>query len=139
MPAALVEMAYLTNGEQEQRVKSDEFQGAVVEAIYGADRTVQDLSRGFADAMSRTRWLQVGGIVRVFAVAAWNRVERLERVVVPVRCLNGAAPAAPAASVPHIIATLYYGTPDGQALAAVKREVPTRRRSPGAGSPDSRE
>jgi len=36
MPAALVEMVYLTNGEQEQRVKSDEFQGAVVEAIYGA-------------------------------------------------------------------------------------------------------
>jgi len=36
MPAALVEMAYLTNGEQEQRMKSDEFQGAVVEAIYGA-------------------------------------------------------------------------------------------------------
>jgi N-acetylmuramoyl-L-alanine amidase len=36
MPAALVEMAYLTNGEQEQRVKSDEFQSAVVEAIYGA-------------------------------------------------------------------------------------------------------
>jgi hypothetical protein len=26
--------------------------------------------------------------------------------------------------VAHIIATLYYGTPDGQALAAVKREVP---------------
>ena len=36
MPAALIEMAYLTNGEQEQRVKSDEFQVAVVEAIYGA-------------------------------------------------------------------------------------------------------
>jgi len=36
MPAALVEMAYLTNGEQEQRLKSDDFQGAVVEAIYGA-------------------------------------------------------------------------------------------------------
>jgi len=36
MPAALVEMVYLTNGEQEQRVKSDEFQGAVVEAMYGA-------------------------------------------------------------------------------------------------------
>jgi N-acetylmuramoyl-L-alanine amidase len=36
MPAALVEMVYLTNAEQEQRVKSDEFQGAVVEAIYGA-------------------------------------------------------------------------------------------------------
>ena len=36
MPAALVEMVYLTNGEQEQRVKSDEFQSAVVEAMYGA-------------------------------------------------------------------------------------------------------
>jgi N-acetylmuramoyl-L-alanine amidase len=36
MPAALVEMVYLTNGEQEQRVKSDDFQGAVVEAMYGA-------------------------------------------------------------------------------------------------------
>jgi N-acetylmuramoyl-L-alanine amidase len=36
MPAALVEMAYLTNGEQEQRVTSDQFQGAMVEAIYGA-------------------------------------------------------------------------------------------------------
>ena len=36
MPAALVEMAYLTNGEQEQRLKSDDFQGAVVEAIYAA-------------------------------------------------------------------------------------------------------
>lgn len=36
MPAALIEMVYLTNGEQEQRVKSDDFQGALVEAIYGA-------------------------------------------------------------------------------------------------------
>jgi N-acetylmuramoyl-L-alanine amidase len=36
MPAALVEMVYLTNGEQEQRVKSDDFQGALAEAIYGA-------------------------------------------------------------------------------------------------------
>src|SRR4029079_18397709 len=49
----------------------------------------------------------------------------LERVVAP-----APAPSAtprrrlPEASVPHIIATLYYGTPDGQALAAVKREVP---------------
>ena len=29
-----------------------------------------------------------------------------------------------AAGVPHIIATLYYAPPDGQALAATKREVP---------------
>jgi hypothetical protein len=75
--------------------------------------------------MSRTRWLQVGGIVLVFAVAAWIASSVLERVVSPVAVpLTAPAPAAPAASVPHIIATLYYGTPDGQALAAVKREVP---------------
>jgi Sporulation and spore germination len=75
--------------------------------------------------MSRTRWLQVGGIVVVFAVAAWIASSVLERVVSPVAAPSTApAPAAPAASVPHIIATLYYGTPDGQALAAVKREVP---------------
>ena len=74
--------------------------------------------------MSRTRWLQVGGIVVVFAVAAWIASSVLERVVSPVAVPSTApAPAAPAASVPHIIATLYYGTPDGQALAAVKREV----------------
>jgi N-acetylmuramoyl-L-alanine amidase len=36
MPAALVEMVYLTNGEQEQRVKSDEFQGGIVQAMYDA-------------------------------------------------------------------------------------------------------
>ena len=36
-----------------------------------------------------------------------------------------ALPAAPApASVAHITATLYYGTPDGQALVGVRREVP---------------
>jgi hypothetical protein len=75
--------------------------------------------------MNRTRWLQVGGIVLVFAVAAWIASSVLERVVSPVAVPStGPAPAAPAASVPHIIATLYYGTPDGQALAAVKREVP---------------
>ena len=36
MPAALVEMVYLTNGEQEQRVKSDDFQGGLVQALYDA-------------------------------------------------------------------------------------------------------
>ena len=75
--------------------------------------------------MNRTRWLQVGGIVVVFALAAWIASSVLERVVSPVAVpTTTSAPAAPAASVPHIIATLYYGTPDGQALAAVKREVP---------------
>ena len=75
--------------------------------------------------MTRTRWLQVAGVVLVFAVAAWIASSVLERVVSPAPAPSTApTPAAPAASVAHIIATLYYGTPDGQALAAVKREVP---------------
>jgi N-acetylmuramoyl-L-alanine amidase len=36
MPAALVEMLYLTNSEQEQKVRSEDFQGAVVQALYDA-------------------------------------------------------------------------------------------------------
>lgn len=36
MPAALVEMAYLTNAEQEQRAQSEEFQTAVAQGVYNA-------------------------------------------------------------------------------------------------------
>lgn len=36
MPAALVEMAYLTNAEQERLSQSEEFQGAIAQAIYNA-------------------------------------------------------------------------------------------------------
>ena len=74
---------------------------------------------------TRKRWLQAAAIIVVFGVAAWIASQLLERVVAPVAEPQSApAPAAPAANVPHIIATLYYGTSDGQALAAVKREVP---------------
>jgi N-acetylmuramoyl-L-alanine amidase len=36
MPAALIEMAYLTNTDQARRVQSDDFQIAVAQGIYGA-------------------------------------------------------------------------------------------------------
>jgi len=75
--------------------------------------------------VTRKRWLQVAGVIVIFAVAAWSANRLLERMVVPrPQPQTAPAPAVPAASVPHIIATLYYGTADGQALAAVKREVP---------------
>ena len=61
----------------------------------------------------------------VVILAAIGVSQMLERMVAPAAPPQSTpAPAAPAASVPHIIATLYYGTADGQALAAVKREVP---------------
>jgi N-acetylmuramoyl-L-alanine amidase len=36
MPAALVEVAYLTNPEQEERARADAFQNAVAQGIYDA-------------------------------------------------------------------------------------------------------
>ena len=75
--------------------------------------------------MTRTRWLQTAAIALVVVVSVWGASRLLERMVSPAPAQpTAAAPSAPAASVPHIIATLYYGTSDGQALAAVKREVP---------------
>ncbi len=75
--------------------------------------------------MTRTRWIQLAAAIVVVIAAAWSASRLLERMVSPrPEPQNAETPAAPAANVPHIIATLYYGTADGQALAAVKREVP---------------
>jgi hypothetical protein len=75
--------------------------------------------------MTRKRWLQLAVIVAIVSVAAWGASLLLERMVSPVAEQQTVQPPPPpAANVPHIIATLYYGTPDGRALAAVKREVP---------------
>ncbi len=75
--------------------------------------------------MTRKRWLQIAAVALIVVVVAWGASRLLERVVSPVpEEPAAAAPVPPAANVPHIIATLYYGTSDGQALAAVKREVP---------------
>lgn len=76
--------------------------------------------------MTRKHWIQLGaGLVAIIA-AAFGASLLLERVVAPVAPEQAAtaAPPAPTPSVPHIIATLFYGTEDGQGLAAVKREVP---------------
>jgi N-acetylmuramoyl-L-alanine amidase len=36
MPAALIEMAYLTNADQARRAQSDDFQTAVAQGLYSA-------------------------------------------------------------------------------------------------------
>jgi len=76
--------------------------------------------------MTRKRWLQIAAVLIVMVVVAWGASRLLERVVSPPPEEPAAAASVvpAAANVPHIIATLYYGTSDGQALAAVKREVP---------------
>ena len=71
--------------------------------------------------MTTTRYLQIGGGVALVALAAWGASRLIERMVSPQPAASAApASATAAAGVPHIIATLYYATPDGQALAAVK-------------------
>jgi len=75
--------------------------------------------------MNIKRLLPIGVAVIAIGLAAWGASRILERVVSPVPTQSSVpAASAPAASVPHIIATLYYATEDGQTLAAVKREVP---------------
>ncbi len=75
--------------------------------------------------MTRTRYIQIGAAIAAVALTAWVASRVLERMVAPVPQQSTAAAAGSAvASVPHIIATLYYANSDGQSLAAIKREVP---------------
>src|SRR5258705_10895682 len=79
--------------------------------------------------MTQKRWLQAGAAVVIIVAAAFGVSQLLERGVAPVpEQVTTAAPPAPAPGVPHIIATLFYGTADGQTLAAVKPEVPLAER-----------
>jgi spore germination protein GerM len=73
----------------------------------------------------KTRVLQAAAIVAVFAAAVWAATLILERFVAPAPpASTDTAAAAATPGVPHIVATLFYATADGQALAPVKREVP---------------
>jgi len=75
--------------------------------------------------MNKKRYYQIGAAVAVIVLTAVVASRVLERMVSPVPQQSAAPPpAAPAPSVPHIIATLYYAGADGQSLAPVKREVP---------------
>lgn len=75
--------------------------------------------------MTRTRYIQIGAAIGAVALTAWGASRVLERMVSPVPLQSTAAAAGSAvASVPHIIATLYYANSDGQSLAAIKHEVP---------------
>ena len=76
--------------------------------------------------MNRTRGLQIAGGVVLLGLLAWGVTIGLERLMQPATELTteGGTTAGPDAGVPRITATLYYATTDGQALVAVKREVP---------------
>lgn len=65
----------------------------------------------------------VAGVI-LLAVVAWGATRLLERIVDPEPAPVDAAPAPAAPETAHIAATLFYGAADGQALVAVRREVP---------------
>ena len=69
-------------------------------------------------------WLAfIGGLAVLVLIAA-----SIARMYGPMRTAPPEAPPAGAPSAPketaHITATLFFGTPDGQALAPMRREVP---------------
>src|SRR5688572_23593365 len=73
--------------------------------------------------MSGRRTLVVVAGLGVVGLVAWGATRGLERLVrTPV---DSAAPPAPppAAERPHIAATLYYASTDGQSLVGVRRDV----------------
>ena len=77
--------------------------------------------------MTRRRALQAGAAVLLVAGAGWavsRGLDRLAGVQPDAEAPAPAPEAASAAGVAHITATLFYGSADGQALVAVRREVP---------------
>ena len=76
--------------------------------------------------MTRQRWIQVAvGVVllAVLALIVTVGLEQLFRTAQP-PLQEAAADAAANAGVPHITATLFYATPEGQSITGVRREVP---------------
>lgn len=73
----------------------------------------------------RSRHVQIGTGILLLALLAWAVSRGLERLVglQPESSRATAEPAAPAAGVPRITATLFYGSADGQALVPIRREV----------------
>jgi spore germination protein GerM len=73
----------------------------------------------------RTYFRAAAGILLI-GLLAWGVSRALERLAGLQPEAEGAATgtAAPAANVPRITATLYYGSTDGQSLVPVRREVP---------------
>jgi spore germination protein GerM len=71
----------------------------------------------------KRRGLQIGVLLLTLGLLAWGVTIALERLAAPVPETPPAA-TTPPSSTAHITATLFYGSPDGQALLPVRREVP---------------
>ena len=71
----------------------------------------------------RRRGLQIGVLLLTLGLLAWGVTIALQRLGAPVAdAPPGAAPVP--STTAHITATLFYGSPDGQTLVPIRREVP---------------
>jgi hypothetical protein len=74
--------------------------------------------------MTKGRGVSILVGVALLALLAWGMTAALERLARPEPAPVAAAAPAPAAETPHISATLFYATQEGDALVAIRREVP---------------
>ena len=74
--------------------------------------------------MNRGRLLPVAVGIVLLGLLAWGVTAALERLTRPAARPADAAAAAGAAETPHIAATVFYASAEGDSLVAVRREVP---------------
>jgi len=75
--------------------------------------------------VTRRRAILAGAGILLLVLLAWAASRGLERLteVVPSPDRPADEPPGPPEGVPHITATLFYGSADGQALVPIRREV----------------
>ena len=139
MPAVLVEMAFLSNPQQEREAATDTFQNAIVQALVERHRAVP--GRGAATdrrcgGRAATRRRTRGSADARAASRSPSRLPRWRSS--PAGCCSSACRAGMRRSRPlpsprrrrrlsaerKITATLYYVSDDGSELIGVQREVP---------------
>ena len=74
--------------------------------------------------MNRRRLIPIAIGVALLAALAWGVTAALERLTRPERPVADAVAAPRGVETPHIAATLFYASAQGDSLVAVRREVP---------------
>jgi spore germination protein GerM len=74
--------------------------------------------------VKRRHWLPIAIGVVALALLAWGVTAMLERLTQPDAPAVATTPPADTAETPHIAATLFYASAEGDALIPVQRDVP---------------